>query len=135
MAPITGSAWTPPPSVLARHILTLSVQDRARPSYIFAAYACVMSGTRDIENLKGGSIRCHCLLQPRRPALAFPERQQRVGEVVLRFRPSEPHAFARPFLQRVTTGHDCLLEVGGAALALFERQERVAEVVLCRRPV
>src|SRR5215831_16894877 len=50
------------------------------------------------------------LLKPCRAALAFPECRARVAEVVLRHRPVERHALARPFLQCGAVGGDRLLE-------------------------
>jgi hypothetical protein len=73
------------------------------------------------------------LLRLCRPALI--QHGKTFRKIVLRRRPVERHAFARPFLQRRAVGRDRLLKARRPALPLTEREERVAEIVLRRRPV
>jgi hypothetical protein len=82
-----------------------------------------------------GAVGLDRRLQPRRAALAFPQPLKRDAEVILRHRPLERHAIARPFLQRGAEGLDRRLQLRRAALALPQRPKRDAEVVLRPRPV
>ena len=61
-------------------------------------------------------------LQPRRPALPLPERQERIAEIVLRPRPLKRNALAGPLLQRGAIGRDRLLQTRRPALPLPKRE-------------
>ena len=90
------------------------------------------SGTRSrvifLQRLAIGRDR---LLELRRPALPLAEPLERIAEIVLRRRPVERHALARPFLQRLAIGRDRLLKLRRPALPLAERLSSALPRLFC----
>ena len=82
-----------------------------------------------------GAIGLHCLFQPRRPSLTFPEGRKGTAEVHLRHCPVQRRPVLRAFRQRGAIGHHRLFQSRLPGLACSEGRKGNAEVHLGHGPV